>query len=93
MCRKTEISQMNSFCFNYDGFDDDMEQLVGILNLFAGQISFTELYNMPVDLLSELTKAKIKLREEEEKQLNKSLQNKEPADARQQQAYNRIFNR
>jgi hypothetical protein len=69
------MSYRRTFCINYDGFREDLDYLTFILNLFSGQISFSELYDMDLDLLPELIEAKIRLKEEEEKAMKLIMEN------------------
>jgi len=48
---------------------------------------------MPLSMIGDLIEAKIRLKEEEEKQMEKLAKKQQsPQDARQKQIYDRIFN-
>ena len=64
-----------TFCFNLEGHDDDLDFIVLMMNLFNGQLHFDEIYNMPVDLAADLLQAKLRLKEEEEKQIKRMEEN------------------
>lgn len=51
-----------------------MEEIVARLNLFAGQLSLTDILETPIPMLDQLEKAKFKFIEKQEKAAKKSAQ-------------------
>jgi hypothetical protein len=55
--------------------DELINEVLGILDLFNGQLSFEEIYNMPMNLARRLKNSKTKLEQAKQQKLN-DLKNK-----------------